>query len=160
MQVPPEGQNALQGPVRDAPKRPPVLRMFEAAAPQAKSNVCVGYRGYGGLWRELPLRRCHAGSGLTAVRFKLRRGVRLATAAPCVFYRHPRQTLSNRASPHRPSEELGLQFSLLFMNGAPDRIRTCGGGQRRGPTAARARSLTSCPDNEERTGIRFEKERV
>jgi hypothetical protein len=34
------------------------------------------------------------------------------------------------------------------------------GGQRRGPTAACARSLTSRPDSEERTGIRFEKERV
>jgi hypothetical protein len=34
-------------------------------------------------------------------------------------------------------------------------------GQRRGPTAlACAISLTSCPDSEERTGIRFEKERV
>ena len=32
--------------------------------------------------------------------------------------------------------------------------------QRRGPTAACAISLTSCPDSEERTGIRFEKERV
>jgi len=28
------------------------------------------------------------------------------------------------------------------------------------PTAACARSLTSCPDSEERTGIRFEKGRV
>jgi hypothetical protein len=34
------------------------------------------------------------------------------------------------------------------------------GGQPRGPTAACATSLTSCPDSEERTGIRFEKERV
>jgi hypothetical protein len=34
------------------------------------------------------------------------------------------------------------------------------GGQRRGPTAGCAISLTSCPDSEERTGIRFEKERV
>ena len=34
------------------------------------------------------------------------------------------------------------------------------GGQRRGPIAACAISLTSCPDGEERTGIRFEKERV
>jgi hypothetical protein len=34
------------------------------------------------------------------------------------------------------------------------------GGQRGGPTAGCARSLTSCPDSEERTGIRFEKERV
>jgi hypothetical protein len=34
------------------------------------------------------------------------------------------------------------------------------GGQRRGSTAACAISLTSCPDREERTGIRFEKERV
>ena len=33
-------------------------------------------------------------------------------------------------------------------------------GQRRGPTAACATSLTSCADSEERTGIRFEKERV
>ena len=33
-------------------------------------------------------------------------------------------------------------------------------GQRRNPTAACAISLTSCPDSEERTGIRFEKERV
>jgi Bacterial regulatory helix-turn-helix protein, lysR family len=33
-------------------------------------------------------------------------------------------------------------------------------GQRRGSTAACAISLTSCPDREERTGIRFEKERV
>ena len=32
--------------------------------------------------------------------------------------------------------------------------------QRRSPTAACAISLTSCPDSEERTGIRFEKERV
>ena len=34
------------------------------------------------------------------------------------------------------------------------------GGQRRGPTAAWAISLTSRADSEERTGIRFEKERV
>ena len=34
------------------------------------------------------------------------------------------------------------------------------GGQRRGSTAACAISLTSCPDSEERTGVRFEKERV
>ena len=33
-------------------------------------------------------------------------------------------------------------------------------GQRRGPTDTRAESLVSCPDSEERTGIRFEKERV
>ena len=33
-------------------------------------------------------------------------------------------------------------------------------GQRRGPTDAYAISLTSCPYSEERTGIRFEKERV
>jgi hypothetical protein len=33
-------------------------------------------------------------------------------------------------------------------------------GQRRGPTAGCAISLTSCPDSEERTGIRFEKKRV
>ena len=34
------------------------------------------------------------------------------------------------------------------------------GGQRRNQTAACAISLTSHPDSEERTGIRFEKERV
>jgi len=34
------------------------------------------------------------------------------------------------------------------------------GGQRRGLTAACAISLTSCPDREERTGVRLEKERV
>jgi regulatory helix-turn-helix LysR family protein len=33
-------------------------------------------------------------------------------------------------------------------------------GSGRGPTAACAISLTSCPDSEERTGIRFEKKRV
>jgi hypothetical protein len=37
---PARGQTALRGPVRDAPKRLPVLRMSEAAATQAKSNVC------------------------------------------------------------------------------------------------------------------------
>jgi hypothetical protein len=33
-------------------------------------------------------------------------------------------------------------------------------GQQRGPTAAGAISLTSCPNSEERTGVRFKKERV
>jgi hypothetical protein len=101
-----------------------------------------------------------------AVRVKLRRGVRLAPAAPCVFYRHPRQTLASRATfAPDTARARSCACSSLFCSGVAgptgfEPVASAVGGQRRGPTAACAISLTSCPDSEERTGIRFEKERV
>jgi hypothetical protein len=62
----------------------------------------------------------------------------------------------------RFTQLLPSHFKPLEIIGAPEGIRTCDStfeGQRRGPTAARATLLTSYPDSEERTGIRFEKER-
>ena len=47
---------------------------------------------------------------------------------------------------------------MMMHTRAPDSGLVQGGDG--GPTAAWAISLTSCPDNEERTGVRFEKERV
>ena len=39
---PPEGQAALQAPARDASKRPPLLRISEAAATQANQMFAQG----------------------------------------------------------------------------------------------------------------------